>query len=229
MSGVSGIVVTDLPAKVPGLGACAVCATGKSMHLPHKEGRGQASEYLERVHVDIAGPMPVASAGGRAYLFVVVDDYSGVVYTRPLWQKSEAAEAFKVFEAVAEAESRKRMREVFTDNPRELSMGEMRRVCEESGVKRKTTVRYHPASNGVAERTIGVLTNAVRVMLHDSGLPKSLWAEAFSMKSYVRDRMSWSTKSSRTLRTCARSVCLAPSSSRVRSWMTGQIVRVRRV
>ncbi len=55
-------------------------------------------------------------------------------------------------------------------------------------MKISTTVPYHPASNGVAERTIGVLTSSVRAMLTDSGLPKSLWAEAFNTATYVRNR-----------------------------------------
>ena len=120
--------------------------------------------------------MPVLSAGGREYLYVVVDDYSQAVYTRPLRLKSEAVDTFKTFKAAAELESGKKLHEIMTDNTRELSMGEMREFCEE-GIKLHTTVPYHPASNGVAERTIGILTNAARAMLHDSGLPRSLWAK----------------------------------------------------
>ena len=37
-------------------------------------------------------------------------------------------------------------------------------------------------------REVGVLTNAVHTMLNDSGLPKSLWAEAYNMAAYVRNR-----------------------------------------
>ena len=169
-SGASGIVITDLPAKAPGLDACAACVAAKSVHLPHKEGRGRASKYLGRVHIDIVGPMPVKSARGREYVYVVVGDYTRAVYTRPLRLKSEAAEAFKTFKAAAENELGNRLREVMTDNARELSMGEVRDICERDGIKLHTTVPYHPASNGVAERTIGVLTNAVRAMLYDSGL-----------------------------------------------------------
>jgi len=74
------------------------------------------------------------------------------------------------------------------NNARELSMGEVRDSHEQDGLKLHTTVPYHPASNGVAERTIGVLTNAARTMLYDSGLPDSLWAEAFNTATYVHNR-----------------------------------------
>jgi len=48
-----------------------------------------------------------------------------------------------------------------TDNARELSMREMRNTYKREGTKRHTTVPYHPTSNGVVERTIGVLAGVV--------------------------------------------------------------------
>ena len=203
------------------------------------EGCGRASECLKCVHIDIAGPIPVTSLGGRAYLLVVMDGYSRAVYSRPLRLKSEVAEAFKVFKALAETESGKKMREVLTDNARELSQGEMRRICEEAGIKLNTAIPYHPASNGIAERTIGVLTNAVCAMLHDSGLPNALWAEAFSAATYVRNRSPTSALKGSTpyemvydmkpdlanLRTFGDAARHASSLSRRRnrgSWMTRQ-------
>ena len=43
-------------------------------------------------------------------------------YTRA--HKSDAPEAFKIFKAATEDEYQKRVREVMTDNARELSMGD---------------------------------------------------------------------------------------------------------
>jgi transposase InsO family protein len=108
---------------------------------------------------------------------------------RPLHAKSEAVAAFKTFKAMVENELGRKVREVMTDNAHKLSMGEMRTFCKTKGIRISTTVPYHPVSNGVTERMIGVLTGAVRAMLHDSGLPKSLWAEAFNTVTYVRNRV----------------------------------------
>ena len=187
-SGVSRMVITDVPAMIPGLDACVACVAGKSVHLPHKEGCEQTEEYLGWVHVDIAGPMLVQSAGGKLYEYVAVDNYSRTVYTRPLGAKLEAPEAFKIFKAATENESQKKVQEVMTDNARELCMGEMKEICKTDRIKLRTSVRYSPESNRVTERTIGVLTNSVHAMLRDSGLPKSLWAEAFSAATYVHNR-----------------------------------------
>ena len=132
--------------------------------------------------------MQVKSAGGKEYEYIAVEDYSRAVYTCPLKHKSDAPEAFKIFKAAAERESSKQMREVMKDNARELCMGEMKEICEKECIKLHTSVRYSPESNSVAERTIGVLTNAVRAMLHDSRLPKFLWAEAFNAATYVHNR-----------------------------------------
>ena len=116
--------------------------------------------------------MHVPSAGGRLYLYVAVDDYTCVVYTQPLFLKSEAPEAFKAFRVAAENKSGKR-RKVMTDNAHKLSMRKMRKICEGDGIKLHTTVLYHPASNGEAERAIGVLTAAAHAMLHDASLSES--------------------------------------------------------
>ena len=65
------------------------------------------------------------------------------------------------------------MRGVTTHKAR-LCMGEMKETYEESGIQFNTSVRYSPESNEVAERTAaGVLTSAVRAMLHYSGFPNS--------------------------------------------------------
>ena len=75
--------------------------------------------------------------------------------------KLEAVEVFKAFQAEVERASGNKLCEVMTDNVCELSMGEMRELCEREGIRLNTMVPYHPALNGVAERAIGVLTNIV--------------------------------------------------------------------
>ncbi|GKD39205.1 retrovirus-related pol polyprotein from transposon TNT 1-94 [Tanacetum coccineum] len=56
---------------------CSSCAMGKSKKKPHKpksEDTNQEKLYL--LHMDICGPMCVASVNGKNYILVIVDDYS---------------------------------------------------------------------------------------------------------------------------------------------------------
>jgi hypothetical protein len=59
-------------------------------------------------------------------------------------------------------------------------------------------VPYSPASNGVAERMVGVMMNAVRAMLHDTGLPPRFWAEAAATFMYLRNCTPTKTNDGKT-------------------------------
>ena len=43
--GASGMVITDLPVRIPSLGVCAACVAEMSVHLSHKEDRGKACKH----------------------------------------------------------------------------------------------------------------------------------------------------------------------------------------
>ena len=131
--------ISDLPVKILGLDGCAACVVAKAVHLPHKEGQNRGTEYLERVHIDIAGPVPVKSAGGREYLYVVVDDCMRTIYAKPLQLRSKAIEVFKMFKVAVESESGMKIWEVMTDNAQELCMGEMHDLCIQEGIKLHTS------------------------------------------------------------------------------------------
>ncbi|GJR40892.1 retrovirus-related pol polyprotein from transposon TNT 1-94 [Tanacetum coccineum] len=73
---------------------CLVCALGKSKkssRQPKVEDTNQEKLYL--LHMDLCGPMHVASINGKRYILVIVDDYSRFTWVRFLRTKDEAPEA----------------------------------------------------------------------------------------------------------------------------------------
>ncbi|GJY14943.1 putative ribonuclease H-like domain-containing protein [Tanacetum coccineum] len=54
--------------------ACALGKSKKSSHQPKAEDTNQEKLYL--LHMDLCGPMRVASINGKRYILVIVDDYS---------------------------------------------------------------------------------------------------------------------------------------------------------
>ncbi|GKE64215.1 retrovirus-related pol polyprotein from transposon TNT 1-94, partial [Tanacetum coccineum] len=54
--------------------ACAMEKGKKKSHKPKSEDTNQEKLYL--LHMDLCGPMHVASVNGKKYTLVIVDDYS---------------------------------------------------------------------------------------------------------------------------------------------------------
>ncbi|GJR66987.1 retrovirus-related pol polyprotein from transposon TNT 1-94 [Tanacetum coccineum] len=56
---------------------CSACAMGKSKKKPHKpKSKDTNQEKLYLLHMDLCGPMRVASVNRKKYILVIVDDYS---------------------------------------------------------------------------------------------------------------------------------------------------------
>ncbi|GJV89326.1 integrase, catalytic region, zinc finger, CCHC-type containing protein [Tanacetum coccineum] len=73
---------------------CSACALGKSKkssHQPKDEDTNPEKLYL--LHMDLCGPMHVASINGKRYILVIVDDYSRFTWVRFLKTKDEAPTA----------------------------------------------------------------------------------------------------------------------------------------
>nr|GEX66735.1 retrovirus-related Pol polyprotein from transposon TNT 1-94 [Tanacetum cinerariifolium] len=63
----------------------------KSKVVPSSKGR------LNLLHMDLCGPMRVASINGKKYILVIVDDYSRYIWTLFLRSKDETLEVLKEF------------------------------------------------------------------------------------------------------------------------------------
>nr|GEZ54713.1 integrase, catalytic region, zinc finger, CCHC-type, peptidase aspartic, catalytic [Tanacetum cinerariifolium] len=70
---------------------CSACAMGKSKKKPYKpkfEDTNQEKLYL--LHMDLCGPMRVASISGNKYILVIVNDHSQFTWVKCLRLKDEA-------------------------------------------------------------------------------------------------------------------------------------------
>nr|GEU33587.1 retrovirus-related Pol polyprotein from transposon TNT 1-94 [Tanacetum cinerariifolium] len=67
--------------------ACALGKSKKSSHQPKAKDTNQEKLYL--LHMDLCGPMRVASINGKRYILVIVDDYSRFTWLRFLRTKDE--------------------------------------------------------------------------------------------------------------------------------------------
>ncbi|GJR90890.1 retrovirus-related pol polyprotein from transposon TNT 1-94 [Tanacetum coccineum] len=162
---------------------------GKSSKKPHKpksEDTNQEKLYL--LHMDLCGPMRVASVNGKKYILVIVDDYSRFTWVKCLRSKDEAPAFIINFLKMIQVRLKETVRRIRTDNGTEFVNQTLREYYEKVGISHETSVARSPQQNGVVERRNRTLIEAARTMLIYAKAPLFLWAEAVATACYTQNR-----------------------------------------
>ncbi|GKC67774.1 retrovirus-related pol polyprotein from transposon TNT 1-94 [Tanacetum coccineum] len=113
---------------------CSACAMGKSKKKPHKpksEDTNQEKLYL--LHMDLCGPMRVASVNGKK-------------------SKDEAPDFIIKFLKMIQLRLKVPVRRIRTDNGTEFANQTLREYYEKVGISHETSVARSPQQNSVVER-----------------------------------------------------------------------------
>ncbi|GKC69498.1 retrovirus-related pol polyprotein from transposon TNT 1-94, partial [Tanacetum coccineum] len=154
----------------------------KSKAVPSSKGR------LNLLHMDLCGPMRVASINGKKYILVIVDDYSRYTWTLFLRSKDETPEVLKDFLTMIQRNLQAQVISVRTDRGTEFLNKTLHAYFKEEGIEHHTSTPRTPEQNGVVERRNRTLVEAARTMLSASKLPLSFWAEAVATACYTQNR-----------------------------------------
>ncbi|GJU15479.1 putative ribonuclease H-like domain-containing protein [Tanacetum coccineum] len=168
---------------------CSACAMGKSKKKPHKpKSEDSNQEKLYLLHMDLCGPMRVASVNGKKYILVIVDDYSRLTWVKFLRSKDEAPDFIIKFLKMIHVRLQVFVRRIRTDNGTEFVNQTLREYYEKIGISYETSVARSPHQNGVIERRNRTLIEAARTMLIYAKAPLFLWAEAVATVCYTQNR-----------------------------------------
>ena len=75
---------------------CKACQQGKQTRTSFKSKKEvSTTKVLELLHLDLFGPISPTSMSGKAYVLVIVDNYSRYTWTIFLAHKSDTFEAFE--------------------------------------------------------------------------------------------------------------------------------------
>ena len=165
---------------------CDLCILGKQTRSPVPSVRegNKAVKPLERVFVDLCGPMPVKSRSGRLYSMNLIDDFSSYVWSLPLRSKDEAAPVLQAWHRAVTNQSGARLKILVTDNG-ELMSNAMSEWCSLHGIDHQLTAPYTSAQNGRAERLHRTLLNKARTMRLACNAPPNLWDEFCATAAYL--------------------------------------------
>lgn len=167
---------------------CEACVFGKQCRKPFNESTNRAKASAELIHFDICGPMSVDSISGDKIMAVFVDDYSGLIITKPMKAKSDIVQAIEDVLAIASASGHKvsRMR---SDNAKEFTSTEVKKVMRSNKIVQEFSTAYCPQQNGRVESQNRTIVEMARSMLAAADLPLTLWAEAARTATHVKNRI----------------------------------------
>ena len=169
-------------------GLCEPCVLAKQQRAPFPNSQSQSARPLELLHMDVCGPLPVASLGGSKYVVTFLDDFSRLSVVKPVARKSCVPDVVRATVELLENQSGVRLQKVRTDNGSEYVNSELGTFFAQKGVVHERTVPYTPEQNGAAERLNRTLMERARAMLVDADLPDYLWAEAVATANVIRVR-----------------------------------------
>lgn len=171
------------------LPSCEACQYGKQARLPFKQASWRATEKLQLIHTDLAGPQRIASLNESKYYIIFIDDFTRMCWIYFLKSKSEVAGVFWRFKQWIEKQSGCMIQVLRSDNGKEYTSEQFTTFCEGAGIEHQFTAPYTPQQNGVSERKNRTIMEMVRCMLHEKGLPKEYWAEAANTAVFLLNRL----------------------------------------
>ena len=101
---------------------------------------------------------------------LIIDDYSRLTWVAFLKEKVEAFEKFKIFKALTETQTRKRLKEVRSNWGGEFMSRDFKEFCDEHGIKREYTIPRTPQQNGVVERQNRTVQEMARSMMNEKNI-----------------------------------------------------------
>nr|GEU89443.1 retrovirus-related Pol polyprotein from transposon TNT 1-94 [Tanacetum cinerariifolium] len=164
------------------------CEQGKSKRASHTpKPVPNSRQRLHLLHMDLCGPMGIASINGKRYVLVIVDDYSRYTWVQFLRSKDEAPEVIKTFLKRINVLLLSPIIIVRTDNDTEFKNQVLKEYFDCVGNSHQMSSVRTPQQNGVVERRNQTLVEAARTMLIFYHASLFLWAEAIATACFTQN------------------------------------------
>jgi len=144
--------------------ACSTCNKNKKTKDKPRARLGQyhAGIPLERVHMDILGPLPISKRGNK-YVLMVIDQFTKWLECYPIPnQGAEIVAKTLVDNFISRFGC---PLELHTDQGRNMDGNMIRQLCKILQITKTRTTPYHPASNGQIERYNSLILQTIRCFL----------------------------------------------------------------
>jgi transposase InsO family protein len=136
--------------------------------------------------MDLVGPARVCSAGGKWYVFVIMDDYSCYAWVFFLADKGETFGFVR--DLILRLKNERQgdaIRAINSDHGSEFKNSYFQAFCCDLGLEHQFSSPYVTCQKGVVERKNRSLCEMARTMLDEHRTPRRYWAEAVNTACHV--------------------------------------------
>nr|GEV99722.1 retrovirus-related Pol polyprotein from transposon TNT 1-94 [Tanacetum cinerariifolium] len=168
---------------------CPSCEQGKRKRASHPPKLVLNSrQRLHLLHMDLCGPMRIASINGKQYVLLIVDDYSCYTWVHFLRSKDEAPEVIKTFLTWITVLFQSPVIIIRIDNGIKFKNQVLKEYFDSVGISHQVSSVRTPQQNRVVERRNLTLVEAAKTMLIFSRASLFLWAEAIATACFTQNR-----------------------------------------
>ena len=168
-----------------------------------------ASRHLERLHIDVSGPEPIANADGSKYFVIVIEEYIQYVFVELIKAKSEVKTVLIDFINHIETyffNENYKVSSIRSDNGGKYVVRELTQFWALHSIAQQFTIPRKPEQNGLFERMNWTLEEKACHLLIQASLTEQLWGETILAAAFIYNRIP-----SRTHGKCCWSLCLLRS------------------
>ena len=171
---------------------CDTCKRAKLSARPFKirvDPSLLATRPLDRVHMDLVGPVQTPSFNGARTLLVIIDEFSRFSWVYPIKSKDLASPRIKQWVNEMHTQYGRYPKEIHTDRGGEFLSEDLKGFYKNRGIVDSQTLPYTPQHNGMVERFNRTIIEMTRANLLHANAPKAFWAEAVTASCHVANRV----------------------------------------
>nr|GEZ84397.1 retrovirus-related Pol polyprotein from transposon TNT 1-94 [Tanacetum cinerariifolium] len=167
---------------------CSFCELGKAKRKSFLTKITPISKRrLQLLHMDLYGPMWVASINGKRYVLVIIDDYFRYTLTHFLRSKDKTPKVLIDFLRLVQRGLQAQVRIVRTDKDTEFLNQTLHAYFAREGILHQMLVAQTPEQNGVVERQNRTLVEVARTMLSAAKVLLFFWADVIATTCFTQN------------------------------------------
>ena len=181
------------------LPACHTCNIANIKRRVNYTPKTRATDIGDKIHGDLVGPISPPGEGGYRYFLLLTDDRTRGRWIYHLRHKSEALSYLQQHYQLIKTQANRTIKAYGLDGGTELANGATKHWAASKGISLEFITRYTPESNGVSERSNGLVERMARALLNGApGVDTAWWPEATRAAVYLLNRLPSSFLGTRT-------------------------------